>query len=73
MPEGYLLFGFGVAKFIFRLCFASIFCVVATYVMRGAIFGGFSTHGSGAVFGIWEGCNIIVCTHGSDAGNYFAG
>ena len=70
---GDLLFGFGVANFIFFCCVAFIFCVVATYVMRGAIFGVFFTLGSGAVFGIWEGCNVIVCTLGFYAGNSFAG
>ena len=70
---GDFLFGFGVSNFIFRRCVAFIFCVAATYVMRGAIFDGFSNLGSGAVFGIWEGCNRIVCTLGSDAGKTFAG
>ena len=70
---GDFLFGFGVANFIFRRRVAFLFCVAATYVMRGAIFGGFSTLGSGAVFGICEGCNRIVCTLGYDAGNSFAG
>ena len=70
---GDLLFGFGVANLIFCCCVAFIFRVTATYVMRGAIFGGFSTLGSGALFGIWEGCNGIVCTLSSDAGNSFAG
>ena len=45
------LFGVGVANFIFRRCFAFLFCVAAAYVMCGAIFGGVSTLGSGAVFG----------------------
>ena len=67
------MFGFGVANFIFRRRFAFLFRVAATYVMRSASFGGFSTLGSGAVFNIWEGCNGIVCTLGSDAGNSFAG
>ena len=70
---GDFLFGFGVAKFIFCRCVAFIFRVTATYVMRGAIFGVFSTLGSGALFCIWEGCNGIVCTLGSYAGNSFAG
>ena len=66
---GDLLFGFGVANFIFRCRAAFLFRVAATYVMRGEVFGGFSTLGYGAVFGIWEGCNGIICTLGSDVGN----
>ena len=41
------LFGVGVANFIFRRRVAFLFCVAAAYVMCGAIFGGFSTLGSG--------------------------
>ena len=45
------LFGVGVVNFIFCRRVAFLFRVAATYVMCGAIFGGFSTLGSGAVFG----------------------
>ena len=67
------MFGFGVANFIFRRRVVFLSRVAATYVIRGAIFGGFSTLGSSAVFVICEGCNGIVCTLGYDAGNSFAG
>ena len=73
---GDFLFAFGVANFIFRRRVAFIFRVAAAYVIGGAIFGGFSTLGSGAVFGgctSGDGCNRIVSTLGSDAGNAFAG
>ena len=46
-----VLFGVGVANFIFRRRVACLFCVVTSYVMCGAIFGGVSTLGSGVVFG----------------------
>ena len=46
-----VLFGVGVANFIFRRRVAFLFCVAAAYVMCGAIFGGVSTLGSSAVFG----------------------
>ena len=45
------LFGVEVANFIFRLRVAFLFIMAAAYVMGGEIFGGFSTLGSGAVFG----------------------
>ena len=45
------LFGVGVANFIFCRRIAFLFRVAAAYLMCGAIFGGFSTLGSGAVFG----------------------
>ena len=48
-----VLFGVGVANFIFRRRIAFLFRVAAAYVMCGAIFGGVSTLGSGAVF---SGC-----------------
>ena len=44
--------------------------------MGGAVFGGFSTLGSGAVFGGTTGgggSKKIVSTLGSDAGSFFAG
>ena len=65
--------GFGVSNFIFCRLVAFLFCVTATYVIRGAIFGSFFTLGSVAVFGIWEVCNGIACTLGSDPGKSFAG
>ena len=46
-----VLFGFGVANFIFCRRVAFIFRVAAAYVMCGAILGGVSTFGSSAVFG----------------------
>ena len=46
-----VLFGVGVANFIFRLRVAFLFRVAAAYVMSGEIFGGVSTLGSGAVCG----------------------
>ena len=46
-----VLFEFGVANFIFCHCVTFLFRVAAAYVMYGAIFGGVSTLGSGAVFG----------------------
>ena len=64
------MFGFGVANFIFRRRVAFLFCVAAAYVIGGAIFGGFSTLGSGEVFvGCTggDGCNGIVSTLGSYA------
>ena len=70
------LFGVGVAKFIFCRCIAFLFCVAAAYVMGGAIFGGFYTLGSGAVFGcctVGDGCNGIFSTLVSDAGSLFSG
>ena len=71
-----LFFGVGVANFIFRRRVAFIFRVTAAYVMGGAIFGGFSTLCSGAVFDGCTGrygCNVIVRTLGSDAGSFFSG
>ena len=73
---GIFLFGVGVANFIFRRRVAFLFCVAAAYVIGGAIFGGFSTIGPGAVFGGCtggDGCNVIVGTLDSDAGIFFAG
>ena len=70
------LFGAGVGNFIFRLRVTFIFRMTAAYVMGGAIFGGFSTLGSGAVFGGCtgrDGCNGIFRTLGSDAGSFFSG
>ena len=46
-----VLFGVGVANFIFCRRVAFIFCVAVAYVMCGAIFGSVSTLGSGEVFG----------------------
>ena len=46
-----VLFGVGVANFIFRRRVGILFCVAAAYVMCGAIFGGVSTLCFGAVFG----------------------
>ena len=46
-----VLFGVGLANFIFRRRVAFLFCVAAAYVICGATFGGGSTLGSGAVFG----------------------
>ena len=46
-----VLFGVGVANFIFRRRVACLFHVAAAYVTCGAIFGGISTLGSGAVLG----------------------
>ena len=43
-----VLFGVGVASFIFRRRVAFLFHVVAAYVMCGEILGGFYTFGSGA-------------------------
>ena len=45
------LFGVWVANFIFHRHVAFLFGVAAAYVMFGAIFGGFSTLGYGAVLG----------------------
>ena len=73
---GDFLFGVGVANFIFRRLVAFLFRVAEAYVIGGAIFGGFSTLGSGAVFGGCTGrygCKGIVSTLGSDAGSFFAG
>ena len=73
---GYFLFGFGVANFIFCRRVAFLFIVAAAYVIGGAIFGGFSTLGYGAVcVGCTggDGCNGIVSTIDSSAGNSFAG
>ena len=70
------LFGVEVANLIFRCQVAVIFRVAAAYVMGGAIFGGFSTLSSGALFDGYtsrDGCNGIVSTLGSDAGIFFAG
>ena len=70
------LFGVGVANLIFRCRFVFIFRVAAAHVMGGAIFGGFSTLGSGAVFGGCtggDGCNGIVSTLGYAAGSFFSG
>ena len=70
------LFCVGVANFIFRRRVAFLFCVAAAYVMGGAIFGGLSTLGSGAVFGGCnggDGCSGVVSTLGSDAGSFFSG
>ena len=70
------LFGVGVANFIFRRRVAFLFRVTAAYVMGGAIFGSFSTLGSGVVFVSCtggDGCNGIVSTLGSDAGSFFSG
>ena len=71
-----VLFGVGVANFIFRRRVAFLFRVTAAYVMCGAIFGGFSTLGSGAVFGGCtggDGCNGIFGTLVSAAGSLFSG
>ena len=65
---GDCLFGVGVANFIFRRRVAFLFRVAAAYVMGGAIFGGLSALGSGAVFG---GCNGIVRTLGYDVRSFF--
>ena len=84
---GDFLFGFGVAKSFFRRRVAFLFCVVATaYVIGGAIIGGLSTFGSGAVFGgctggdgdtagkcVGESVEVIVSNLGSDARNSLAG
>ena len=73
---GDFLFGVGVANFIFRHRVAFLFRLAAAHVMGGAIFDGFSTLGSGAVFGGCTGgggCNGIVRTLGSDSGSFFAG
>ena len=43
-----VLFGVGVASFIFRRRVAFLFCVAAAYVMCGEVLGEFSTLGSGA-------------------------
>ena len=67
---GDCLFGVGVANFIFRRRVAFLFRVAAAYVMGVAIFGIFSTLGSGAVFG---GCNGTVGTLGYDAGSFSSG
>ena len=70
------LFDVEVANFIFRRQVAFLFRVAAAYVMGGAIFGGFSTLSSVAVFGgctSGGGCNGIVSNLGSDAGSFFAG
>ena len=45
------LFGVGVASFIFRRRVPCLFRVATEYVMCGAILGGVSTLGYGAVFG----------------------
>ena len=69
------LFGFGVAKFIFRRRIAFLFRVAEAYVIGGAILSGFSTLGFGAVLGGCtggDGCKGIVGTLGFDAGNSFA-
>ena len=64
-----VLFGVGVASFIFRHRVAFLFCVAAAYVMCGEILGGVSTLGSGA------GCgrDRIFSTLGSAAGSSFSG
>ena len=46
-----VLFRVGVSNFIFCRRVEFLFCVAAAYVICGAIFGGGSTLGSGAVFG----------------------
>ena len=46
-----LLFGVGVASFIFRRRIAFLFRVAAAYVMCGEFLGGVSTVGSGAECG----------------------
>ena len=69
----------------FRRRVAFLFRVAAVYVIGGAMFGGISTLGSGAVFGgctgedggtagkcVGETMDGIVSTLGSDAGNSFA-
>ena len=43
-----VLFGVGVASFIFRRRVAFLFRVAAAYVICGEVFGGVSTLGSGA-------------------------
>ena len=43
-----VLFGVGLARFLFRPSVAFLFCVAAAYVMCGEIFGVVSTLGSGA-------------------------
>ena len=76
---GDLLFGFGVANFIFRRRVAFLFRVAAVYVIGGAMLGSISTLGSGAVFGgctggdgatagkcVGETVDGIVSTLGSD-------
>ena len=70
------LFGFGVAKFIFRRRIAFLFRVAEAYVIGGAILSSFSTLGFGAMFGGCtggDGGNGIVITLGSDARSSFAG
>ena len=70
------LFGFGVANFIFCRRVAFLFRVAAAYVMCGAIFGGFYTLGSGAVFGGCtggDGCDGIFSTLGYAAESFFSG
>ena len=42
------LFGVGTVSFIFRRRVAFLFCVAASYVVFGEVFGGVSTLGSGA-------------------------
>ena len=44
----YVLFGVGVASFIFRRRVAFLFLVAAEYVICGEVLGGVSTLGSGA-------------------------
>ena len=61
---GDFLFGFGVANFFFRRRVAFLFCVAAAYVIGGAISGGISTIGSGAMFGCctgWDGVTAGKC------------
>ena len=43
-----VLFGVGVASFIFRRCVAFLFHVAAAYMMCGEVLGGVSTLGSGS-------------------------
>ena len=81
-----VLFGFGVANFMFCRRVAFLFRVAAAYVIGDAIFGGLSTLGYGAVFGgctggdggtagkcVGDTVDVIVSTLGSDEGNSFAG
>ena len=83
---GDFLFGFDVANFFFRRRVAFLFRVAAAYVIGGAIVGGLSTLGSGAVFGgctggyggtagkcVGETVEGAVSTLGSDAGKSLAG
>ena len=83
---GDLLFGFGVANFLFCQRVAFLFRVAAAYVIGDAIFDCLSTLGSGAVFGgctggdggtagkgVGETMGGVVSTLGSDAGNSLAG